>query len=115
MRKIIFLALVGTALCGAPPCLANPQSAAQAQQSPLVGLPIYSSDKQKVGEVTSVDVDAGGKVTGLKAEIKGFLGMSSGTVGMSADEFKQEKDRIVISKTADQVRGIPGADYAPQH
>jgi len=115
MRTIIFLALVGTALCGTAPCLANLQSAAQAQQSPLIGLPIYSSDKQKVGTVTSVDVGSDGKVTGLKAEIKGFLGMSSGTVGMTADEFKQEKDRIVISKTADQVRGIPGADYAPQH
>jgi len=115
MRKIIVLALVGTALGGAAPCLANPQSAAQAQQSSLVGLPIYSSDKQKVGKVTSVDVGSDGKVTGLKAEIKGFLGMSSGTVGMSADEFKQEKDRIVISKTADQVRGIPGANYAPMH
>jgi len=114
MRKIIFLALIGTALWGTAPCLADPQSAAQAQQSPLVGLPIYSSDKQKVGKVTSVDVSEG-KVTGLKAEIEGFLGMSSGTVGMSADEFKQEKDRIVISKTADQVRGIPGADYAPLH
>jgi PRC-barrel domain len=112
MRKIIFLALVGTALWGTPPCLANP---AQAQQSPLIGLPIYSSDKQKVGKVTSVDVGSGGKVTGLKAEIKGFLGMDSGTVGMTADEFKQETDRIVISKTADQVRGVPGADYAPQH
>ena len=98
-----------------PPCLADPQSAAQAQQSPLIGLPIYSSDKQKVGKVTSVDVGAGGKVTGLKAEIEGFLGMSSGTVGMSADEFKQESDRIVISKTADQVRGLAPPNYAPQH
>jgi len=117
MRKIVFLALVGTALCGtalcgAPPCLANP---AQAQQSPLIGLPIYSSDKQKVGKVADVDVGAGGKVTGLKAEIEGFLGMSSGTVGMTADEFKQESDRIVISKTADQVRGLAPPDYAPQH
>ena len=112
MRKIIFLALVGTALCGTPPCLAN---SAQAQQSPLIGLPIYSSDKQKVGKVTSVDVDAGGKVTDIKAEINGFLGMSSGTVGMGADEFKQEGDRIVITKTADQVRGLAPPNYAPQH
>ncbi len=112
MRKIIFLALVGTALCGTQPCLADP---AQAQQNPLIGLPIYSSDKQKVGKVTSADVGAGGKVTGIKAEIEGFLGMSSGTVGMSADEFKQEKDRIVISKTADQVRGFTPPNYAPVH
>jgi sporulation protein YlmC with PRC-barrel domain len=112
MRMIIFLALVGTALCGTSPCLADP---AQTQQSPLIGLPIYSSDKQKVGKVTSVDVGAGGKVTDIKAEINGFLGMSSGTVGMSADEFKQEGDRIVISKTADQVRGLAPPNYAPQH
>jgi len=115
MRKIIFLALVGTTLSGTAPCLADPEPAAQAQQSPLIGLPIYSSDEQKVGKVASVDVGSGGKVTGIKAEIKGFLGMSSGTVAISADEIKQESDRIVISKTADQVRGIPGANYAPMH
>jgi PRC-barrel domain len=117
MRTIIVLALVGTALCGtalwsAPPSLADP---AQAQQSPLVGLPIYSSDKEKVGKVTSVDVGADGKVTDIKAEIEGFLGMSSGTVGMSADEFKVESDRIVITKTADQVRGLAPPNYAPLH
>jgi sporulation protein YlmC with PRC-barrel domain len=112
MRRIVVLALVGTALWSTAPCLADP---AQAQQSSLVGLPIYSADKQKVGKVTAVDVGADGNVTGLKAEIEGFLGMSSGTVGMSADEFKAEKDRVVIAKTADQVRGLAPPNYAPQH
>jgi sporulation protein YlmC with PRC-barrel domain len=87
------------------------------QQSPLaqalIGLPIYSSDEQKVGQVNSVDVDADGRITSVQAEIEGFLGLGSSSVRIAADQFKQDGDRIVLSKTADQVRGVPGESYKP--
>jgi hypothetical protein len=79
----------------------------------LVGTPVYSSDAQTVGQVTAIDLGADGRVTGLQAEISGFLGLGSSSVHLGADEFESKGDRIVLSKTADQVRGIPGQTYHP--
>jgi hypothetical protein len=79
----------------------------------LVGTPVYSSDAQEVGKVTAIDMGGDGKVTGLQAEISGFLGLGSSLVHLGSNEFQQKGDGIVLSKTADQVRGIPGDAYHP--
>ena len=81
----------------------------------LVGLPIYSSDAQKVGQVTSIDVSADGTINTVQAEIEGFLGLGSSSVRITSDQFEQKGDRIVLTKTADQVRGVPSASYQPLH
>jgi sporulation protein YlmC with PRC-barrel domain len=78
---------------------------------PLVGLPIYSSDAQKVGQVTSIDVAADGRINAVQAEIEGFLGLGSSSVRITSDQFEQKGDRIVLPKTADQVRGVPDKSY----
>src|SRR3984893_16190858 len=51
----------------------------------LVGLPIYSSDAQKVGQVTSIDVSADGTINTVQAEIEGFLGLGSRSVRITSD------------------------------
>ena len=81
----------------------------------LVGLPIYSSDAQKVGQVTSIDVSADGTINTVQAEIEGFLGLGSSSVRITSDQFEQKGDRIVLTKTADQVRGVPSPSYQPLH
>ena len=81
----------------------------------LVGLPIYSSDAQKVGQVTSIDVSADGTINTVQAEIEGFLGLGSSSLRITSDQFEQKGDRIVLTKTADQVRGVPSASYQPLH
>jgi sporulation protein YlmC with PRC-barrel domain len=81
----------------------------------LVGLPIYSSDAQKVGQVTSIDVSADGRINEVQAEIEGFLGLGSSSVRITSDQFEQKGDRIVLTKTADQVRGVPSESYQPLH
>jgi PRC-barrel domain len=134
MRKVILLATGLGLLFGAASAFAQqapggakqPPAAsgsgakpAETQQSPpaqaLVGLPIYSSDEQKVGQVNSVDVGPDGRLKSVQAEIEGFLGLGSSSVRITADQFKQDADRIVLSKTADQVRGLPGQSYKPWH
>ena len=79
----------------------------------LVGSPVYSSDAQKVGQVAAIDMSREGRITGLQAEIGGFLGLGSSSVHLGANEFESKGDRIVLSKTADQVRGIPSETYHP--
>jgi sporulation protein YlmC with PRC-barrel domain len=81
----------------------------------LLGLPVYSSDAEKVGQVTSIDVAADGRITGMQAEIEGFLGLGPSSVRITSDQFEQKGDRIVLTKTADQVRGVPSALYQPLH
>ncbi len=81
----------------------------------LVGLPVYSSDDQKIGQVTSVDVGEDGRMNGVQAEIEGFLGLGTSSVRFTSDQFEQKGDRIVLSKTADQVRGVPAPGYQPLH
>jgi hypothetical protein len=86
-------------------------TAAVPEPTVLVGSSVYSSDAQEVGRVTGVDVGADGKPTSLQAEISGFLGLGSSSVHLGSNEFTQKGDRIVLSKTANQVRGIPDESY----
>ena len=87
----------------------NPKEAA----TTLVGTPVYSSDAQEVGRVTGVGMGGDGRLGGLQAEISGFLGLGSASVHLGSQEFEQKGDRVVLKKTADQVRGIPGETYHP--
>ena len=57
----------------------------------LVGSPVYSSDAQKVGQVAAIDMSREGRITGLQAEIGGFLGLGSSSVHLGANEFKVER------------------------
>jgi sporulation protein YlmC with PRC-barrel domain len=81
----------------------------------LVGTPIYSSDAQKVGQIAAIDVGADGRINAVQAEIDGFLGLGSASVRITSDQFEQKGDRIVLAKTADQVRGVPSESYRPLH
>ncbi len=134
MRKVILLASSLSILAGVAPALAQqapgnekqPAAAASAgaatataQQEPagkaLVALPIYSSDGKKVGKVKSVDVGSDGTIKSMQAEINGFVGLGTTSVRIGSDAFKHTGDRVVLSETADQVRGVPGASYQPWH
>ncbi len=77
----------------------------------LIGLPVYSSDDQKVGQVTSIDVGEDGGISGLQAEISGFLGLGTSSVRLLSDEFEEKGDHVVLRKTAEQVR----QGYEPLH
>jgi len=81
----------------------------------LVGVPVYSSDAQKVGQITAIDVGKDGRINSVQAEIEGFLGLGTNSVRLSSDQFQEKGDRIVLSKTAEQVRGVPSPNYQPLH
>jgi sporulation protein YlmC with PRC-barrel domain len=67
----------------------------------LVGLPVYSSDGQKLGAVTEVGVS--GTQRAVRAEIGGFLGLGSSPVVIPANMFEHKGDRIEVLMTADEV------------
>jgi hypothetical protein len=76
-------AMLKTLLVAAALALAGTTTSALAQEQPpaaqpevtLVGLPVYSSDGQKLGAVTEVGIS--GTQRAVRAEIGGFLGIGS--------------------------------------
>jgi sporulation protein YlmC with PRC-barrel domain len=73
----------------------------------LQGMAIYSSDGEKVGRVAGVEFGPDGSVMAIKAEIDGFLGLETLNVTIFSRQFEHDQDRIVLSQTADEVRGKP--------
>jgi hypothetical protein len=102
---------------------------ASAQQSPppttqpgatLVGLPVYSSDGQKLGEVTSAS--GIGSRPALRAEMGAFLGLGPSIVLIDAEVFQKKADRIELTMTAAEVKeklstqgGQPNQQRPPQN
>lgn len=79
-----------------------PEPPAAQPETNVIGLPVYSSDGQKLGEVTDVGMSGGQRA--VRAEMGGFLGLGSSPVVIGADSFQQKADRIELSMTAEQVR-----------
>ena len=91
--------------------LAVPATSALAQEklppaaqpeATLVGLPVYSSDGQKLGQITEVGTSRGQPA--VRAEIGGFLGLGSTPVVIPANMFEQKADRVEVLMTADEVK-----------
>jgi hypothetical protein len=106
-------AVVAAALAATPtfaqqaqPPGAQPPAAAQpppVQVEPeLVGLAVYSSDGEKLGQVTHVGT-AGGQPA-VRAELGGFLDVAPSAVVIPVTMFEQKPDRIEVAMTAAEVK-----------
>jgi len=71
-------------------------------EAALVGLPVYSSDGQKLGEVTGTS--GSGSRPALRAEMGTFLGLSPSIVLIDAEVFQKKADRIELTMTAAEVK-----------
>jgi hypothetical protein len=69
----------------------------------MIGLPVFSSDGQKLGEVTDVGEVSGGQQA-IRAEMGEFLGVGSTPVVIPPDAFQKKDDRIEAAMTAAEVR-----------
>ena len=90
----------------AAPLLANAQQkkVAPAQQSDarLVGLPLYSSDGKKLGQVTEVVTAAGQRA--VRAEMGTFLGLGPTPILIPEEMVERKADRVEIIMTASEVK-----------
>lgn len=87
------------------------QQAAQQPQPPapernLVGLPIYSADGAKLGDVTAVQIAPDGKLQAVQAEMSYVLGLGATSVLISPDDLQWRDNHIYLPLPADQVRAI---------
>jgi sporulation protein YlmC with PRC-barrel domain len=77
------------------------QPASRIDQS-LVGLPIISSDGERVGRVTDIGLDGNEPI--LVGEIERPLGIGADPVAIPAEMFEREGDHIALTITAVGVR-----------
>jgi hypothetical protein len=77
------------------------QPAAGQIDTTLVGLPVYSSDGHKLGQVAEVGMSGGQPA--VRAEMKDLPDVGSADVIIGADVFQKKADRIEISMTAAEV------------
>lgn len=92
--------------CQAVVAAHQPQQQPPRQQSSWAGLPIYSTDGTKLGEVTGVKMTPDGKVEAVQAEIGHTLGIGANSVLISADDLQVRDNRIELPMGADQVRAV---------
>jgi PRC-barrel domain len=80
------------------------QSETQAAEptTTAIGLPIYTSDGEHLGEV--VQIISYGDKPALRAEIGSFLGLGATTAVIPANMFERKPDRIELTMTAAEVR-----------
>ena len=72
-----------------------------------VDKPVYSSDGKKLGEVAAILRTADNKITELRADIGGFLGLGQHEVSVPAARFYLQNDRVVLDMTAAQAKELP--------
>ncbi len=76
------------------------------QQRSLAGLPIFSSDGVKVGEVSTVKTGLDGRPQMIQAELGSFLGLGTSTVLITPDELESRSDGLQLRMPAEQIRSV---------
>lgn len=72
-----------------------------------INKPVYSSDGKDLGNVVDFQRDADNKVTGMHADIGGFMGLGETRINLTAAQFKLQGDRVVLELTAEQAKALP--------
>ena len=75
--------------------------------NPLIGLPVFSSDGNKLGIVDSIDGQPDGKVTAINIRTGGFLGFGTKLVAIPEGKFQRAGDFVQIGMTAEEVSKLP--------
>ena len=68
---------------------------------------VYSSDGDKLGEVAAILRTADNKITELRADIGGVLGLGQREIALPAARFSLQNDRVVLDLTAAQAKDLP--------
>ncbi len=101
------MATPSTSTNAAPAQKAGAVSLTSQEAKAWIGKPVYSSDGQKLGEVEAFQLGADNKVTGMYADIGGFLGIGEHRVSLTPAQIRLQADRVVLDLTAAQAKQLP--------
>jgi ribosomal 30S subunit maturation factor RimM len=102
LKLRVAAAVIAAALTATPTLAQQAQPPVVETEHELVGLAVYSSDGEKLGQVTHVGT-AGGQPA-VRAELGGFLDVAPSAVVIPAAMFQQKPDRIEVAMTAAEVK-----------
>jgi len=113
VRRFLTAGVVAAVFAAIAPVMGQPtQSPSASAESGLVGLAVYSSDGQKLGDVTHAGM-AGDQMV-VRADFGNSLGFGPIAVIIPAALFVQKADRLEMKMTADEVK-IQLAEQQRQH
>jgi sporulation protein YlmC with PRC-barrel domain len=73
----------------------------------LIGLPVVTTDGQKIGDVAKVATDASGKVREIELKVGGFLGLGGKSVMVPGEKVNASgKKQVVLLMTAEQAKAL---------
>ena len=125
MKKLIAVALLGTAVVGgaayaqstqpadraAPAATTSPAASGEKMMlkgkwraSKLMGLDVYNEANEKLGDVKELILDKDGKVHAVVIGVGGFLGMGEHDIAVSMDKLKFIEEPVRTSSTATTTR-----------
>jgi sporulation protein YlmC with PRC-barrel domain len=114
-----------------PSAAAAPITAAgKWRASKVIGVNVYNEQNEKVGDISDVIIDSGGRVDGAVIGVGGFLGMGEHNIMVSMDKLKFSNeagktttgstssgtkqwypDRAVLNANKDQLKALPEFKY----
>jgi hypothetical protein len=121
MKKLVTIALLGTAIASgaayaqttqpadrmAPAATASPATTSSDKMmlkgkwraSKLMGLNVYNEANEKLGDINELIVDKNGKVDAVVIGVGGFLGMGQHDIAVTMDKLKFVEEPVRTSST----------------
>jgi sporulation protein YlmC with PRC-barrel domain len=121
MKKLVTIALLGTAIASgaayaqtaqpadrtAPAATASPATTSSDKMmlkgkwraSKLMGLNVYNEANEKLGDINELIVDKNGKVDAVVIGVGGFLGMGEHDIAVTMDKLKFVEEPVRTSST----------------
>lgn len=92
------------------------QSADEWRSSKLIGLTVYNTANEKIGDVNDLILGADGKISSAVIGVGGFLGMGEKLVAISFSDLQLNRDtdgsmRVVVNSTKDALENAPDFKY----
>jgi hypothetical protein len=72
----------------------------------LVGLPIYSADGARIGEITAVEVSSDGRIEAVQAEFAYALGLGTNSLVMRPDDLELRDNYVELPMQADEFHAV---------
>ena len=73
-----------------------------------IGIPVYSSDNKKIGEITDLRRDPENAVTEVFHQSGGFLGLGAKHYEITAEQIRQvQGNRVVLMLNKSEAEGLP--------
>jgi sporulation protein YlmC with PRC-barrel domain len=89
------------------------QAARDGKKDAMIGLTVFGSDGQKIGEVKEVKAAADGKVEEIHVKTGGLLGFGGKTVAIPAGKFNKSGQNVQLALTSDDVSKLPRVEEKP--